>query len=268
MGVNHYENFPVASILLPKRLRYPVSVIYRFARTADDFADEGDLNNETRLELLNDYRLELDLIDIGQTPKTPLFVELAAVIREYKLPVQLFRDLLNAFSQDVVKKRYEDFGELMEYCRRSANPVGRLMLHLFGETEPRKMAMSDGICSSLQLINFWQDVAIDWQKGRIYIPQEDLTRFGITEDQISRGYAGGAWPALMQFEIERTRRILQGGAKLGLELPGRFGLEIRTVIMGGAIILRKLYSNPDVFRHRPVLNKWDWILMVYRAVRA
>lgn len=268
MGVNHYENFPVASILLPKRLRYPVSVIYRFARTADDFADEGDLNNETRLELLNDYRLELDLIDIGQTPKTPLFVELAAVIREYKLPVQLFRDLLNAFSQDVVKKRYEDFGELMEYCRRSANPVGRLMLHLFGETEPRKMAMSDGICSSLQLINFWQDVAIDWQKGRIYIPQEDLTRFGITEDQISRGYAGGAWPALMQFEIERTRRILQGGAKLGLELPGRFGLEIRTVIMGGAIILRKLYNNPDVFRHRPVLNKWDWILMVYRAVRA
>ena len=268
MGVDHYENFPVASILLPKRLRYPVSVIYRFARTADDFADEGDLNNETRLELLNDYRLELDLIDIGQTPKTPLFVELAAVVREYKLPVQLFRDLLNAFSQDVVKKRYEDFGELMEYCRRSANPVGRLMLHLFGETDPRKMAMSDGICSSLQLINFWQDVAIDWKKGRIYIPQEDLTRFGITEDQISRGYSGGAWPALMQFEVERTRRILQGGAKLGLELPGRFGLEIRTVIMGGAIILRKLYNNPDVFHHRPVLNKWDWIMMVYRAVRA
>lgn len=268
MGVDHYENFPVASVLLPRRLRYPVSVIYRFARTADDFADEGEHSDAQRLAWLDAYRIELDLIDTGQTPKTALFVELAAVIGDYQLPVQLFRDLLNAFSQDVVKKRYEDFGELMEYCRRSANPVGRLMLHLFGETDARKMAMSDGICSSLQLVNFWQDVAVDWKKGRIYIPQEDLTRFGISEDQIARSYAGGAWSALMQFEVERTRRILQAGATLGVELPGRFGLEIRTIIMGGAIILRKLYDNPDVFHHRPVLNKWDWIKMVYRAFRA
>lgn len=268
MGVDHYENFPVASVLLPRRLRYPVSVIYRFARTADDFADEGEHSEAQRLAWLDAYRIELDLIDTGQTPKTELFVELAAVIRDYQLPVQLFRDLLNAFSQDVVKKRYEDFGELMEYCRRSANPVGRLMLHLFGETDARKMALSDGICSSLQLVNFWQDVAVDWKKGRIYIPQEDLTRFGISEDQIARSYAGGAWSALMQFEVERTRRILQAGATLGVELPGRFGLEIRTIIMGGAIILRKLYDNPDVFHHRPVLNKWDWIKMVYRAFRA
>lgn len=268
MGVDHYENFPVASVLLPRRLRYPVSVIYRFARTADDFADEGEHSDAQRLAWLDAYRIELDLIDTGQTPKTVLFVELAAVIREHQLPVQLFRDLLNAFSQDVVKKRYEDFGELMEYCRRSANPVGRLMLHLFGETDARKMALSDGICSSLQLVNFWQDVAVDWKKGRIYIPQEDLTRFGISEDQIARSYAGGAWSALMQFEVERTRRILQAGATLGVELPGRFGLEIRTIIMGGAIILRKLYDNPDVFHHRPVLNKWDWIKMVYRAFRA
>lgn len=268
MGIDHYENFPVASVLMPRRLRYPITVIYRFARSADDFADEGERSDDERLALLNQYRIQLDRIEAGRPVNDRLFIELAAVIKQYALPIQLFRDLLDAFSQDVVKKRYEDFDELLDYCRRSANPVGRLLLHLFGQTSDDKMRMSDAICSSLQLANFWQDVAVDWKKDRIYIPQEDLQRFGISEDQIARGYAGGAWPVLVRFEIERTRRLLLAGAPLGQLLPGRLGLEIRTIIMGGAIILRKVDDNPDVFRHRPVLNAWDWCRMVYRAVMA
>lgn len=268
MGVDHYENFPVASVLMPRRLRYPVKVIYRFARSADDFADEGEYSDDERLALLNQYRVQLDRIESGRPVNDRLFQELAAVIKEYQLPMQLFRDLLDAFSQDVVKKRYEDFDELLEYCRRSANPVGRLLLHLFGETSDEKMLMSDAICTSLQLANFWQDVAVDWKKDRVYIPQDDMQRFGISEDQLRRGYAGGAWPTLLRFEIERTRNILLSGAPLGRQLPGRLGLEIRTIIMGGAIILRKVDNNPDVFHSRQVLRPWDWVRMFYRAVRA
>lgn len=267
MGVDHYENFPVASVLLPRHLRYPITVIYRFARNADDFADEGVRTDEERLTLLNQYRVQLDRIEAGRPISDPLFVEVQAIIRQYSLPVQLFRDLLDAFSQDVVQKRYADFAELLDYCRRSANPVGRLLLYLFNEASEDNLRMSDAICSSLQLANFWQDVAIDWKKDRIYIPLDDMQRFGVTEDQIDRAYAGGAWPDLLRFEIERTRRLLLSGAPLGQILPGRLGLEIRATIMGGAIILRKVDDNPDVFRHRPVLRPWDWVHIIYRALR-
>lgn len=164
MSVDHYENFPVASLLLPAELRRPIEVIYRFARSADDIADEGDASPDERLAGLNAYRAELDRIAAGSVPLTPLFVALAEVIAANKLPIQLFRDLLDAFAQDVVKTRYADYPELLDYCRRSANPVGRLVLHLFGRTEPEHLEQSDCICTALQLINFWQDVAVDWKK--------------------------------------------------------------------------------------------------------
>ncbi|MCX7628019.1 MAG: squalene synthase HpnC [Methylophilaceae bacterium] len=265
----HYENFPVASFLLPMRLRRPIGLIYAFARTADDFADEGGWSPQQRLALLDDYRRELDRIERGEPPTSPLFDALADVIRTHRLPIRLFRDLLDAFSQDVVKQRYENFGEVMDYCRRSANPIGRLLLHLYGETDPRNLAYSDAICSALQLINFWQDVAIDYQKGRIYLPQDELRKFRVSERQIANGDPEGPWWPLMRFQIERTRRLLQAGAPLGLVLKGRIGLEMRSIIAGGEIILCKLYkARGDVFHHRPRLMPLDWVYMTYRAVRA
>ncbi|HEY0269177.1 MAG TPA: squalene/phytoene synthase family protein, partial [Methyloradius sp.] len=154
LASTHYENFPVASILLPMRLRKPIGLIYAFARQADDFADEGDLTPEQRLELLNGFKLELDKISHNQATDSALFTALNAMIKQHNLPLVPFYDLLDAFSQDVVKSRYENFGEVMDYCRRSANPVGRLLLHLYGYATPRNIGLSDAICSALQIINF------------------------------------------------------------------------------------------------------------------
>jgi squalene synthase HpnC len=267
MGVGHYENFPVASIILPAPFRQPVAALYRFAREADDLADEGDAPPAVRLAALRQQEAELDRIGRGEIPLTPQFRALASVIARHRLPLQPFRDLLSAFSQDVVKTRYADFGELMDYCRRSANPVGRLMLQLFGVTDTRSLARSDGICSSLQLINFLQDVAIDYAKGRIYLPQDELARFGVTETDIGEAAANARWRALMAFQIDRARRMLQAGAPLARELRGRIGLELRLVVMGGDRILEKLQAvHGDVFRHRPVLKARDWPLLLWRAV--
>jgi squalene synthase HpnC len=268
-AVHHYENFPVASWLLPSRLRGPVRLVYAFARQADDFADEGDDTPQQRLDKLASFGRELDMIERGQPPRLPLFQLLAPVVRERRLPVTLFRDLLSAFVQDVTKTRYEDFGEVMSYCRRSANPVGRLLLHLFGETDTRSLAYSDGICSALQLINFLQDIPIDYARGRIYLPADELRRYGITEAQIAAGDTGGRWAPFMRFQIERTRRMLQAGAPLGRVLKGRVGLELRTIVLGGERILAKLHhSNGDVFGHRPILDKRDWLQMLARALFA
>ena len=268
-AVHHYENFPVASWLLPSRLRGPVRLVYAFARQADDFADEGDDTSQQRLDKLSSFGRELDMIERGQPARLPLFQLLAPVVREQRLPVPLFRDLLSAFVQDVTKTRYEDFGEVMSYCRRSANPVGRLLLHLFGETDTRSLAYSDGICSALQLINFLQDIPIDYARGRIYLPADELRRYGITEAQIAAGDTGGRWAPFMRFQIERARRMLQAGAPLGRVLKGRVGLELRTIVLGGERILAKLHhSNGDVFGRRPILDKRDWLQMLARALFA
>ena len=268
-AIQHYENFPVASVLLPRHLRYPVRLIYAFARQADDFADEGSDAPEQRLAKLQVFKDELDRIERGEPSDNPLFQDLARVIQAHGLPLQYFRDLLDAFSQDVVKTRYADFGEVMDYCRRSANPIGRLLLHLYGHTDARQLALSDGICSALQLINFLQDIAIDYRKGRIYLPQDELARYGIGEQQLARGETNGLWWPFMQFQIERTRKMLQAGAPLGKQLPGRIGLELRLIVMGGDRILHKLHSaHGDVFHARPVLKPSDWLLMLYRALRA
>jgi squalene synthase HpnC len=254
---------------MPARFRPAVRQIYAFARRADDFADEGDVDPAQRLRLLQDFADELDRIEFGQEPLSPLFQELKSTIATHRLPVQLFRDLLSAFRQDVTKGRYADFGEVMDYCRRSANPVGRLLLHLFRETAPRSLAMSDGICASLQLINFLQDVEIDYRKNRIYLPQDEMARFGIAETQIAARDAGGMWPEFMRFQSERARRMLQAGAPLGRVLRGRLGLELRMIVLGGESILRQLHEvRGDVYRQRPVLRRQDWLYMIWRAVIA
>ncbi len=267
MPVDHYENFPVASFLVPRHLRRPIEAIYRFARSADDIADEGDASPAERLAGLNAYQAELDRIAAGTVPQTPLFVALAGEIRQHALPLQLFRDLLDAFAQDVVKKRYADFPELLDYCRRSANPVGRLVLHLVGRTEAHYLEQSDCICTALQLINFWQDVAVDWQKERIYIPQADLPRFRISEDDIAAGRWSANWAALMDFEIDRARELLLRGAPLVHALPGRIGWEIRLTVQGGLRILERLRRvRGNVFQRRPTLGKWDWLVVAGRSL--
>ncbi len=266
MTIDHYENFPVASVLMPARLRRPVELIYRFARTADDFADEGDLPDAERLALLAGYGTELRLIERGSQPKTALFRDLATTIAEHCLPLALFHDLLSAFAQDVTTKRYADLPAVLDYCRRSANPVGRLLLVLYGADTPQNNAWSDKICSALQIINFMQDIAIDYANGRVYMPQDDLARFHVGESQIAAQEVNGAWRAFMAFEVTRTRRLLLDGAPLGRVLRGRIGLEMRMIIAGGERILHKIESTGyDVFRRRPVLRSVDWVLMFART---
>lgn len=263
MSVGHYENFPVASLLLPAALREPVSVIYRFARTADDFADEGDDPPALRLAKLEEYRSKL----LAQDRADPLFRDVSRIIREHSLPPQLFADLLDAFSQDVTKTRYADFAELLDYCRRSANPVGRLLLHLFKRTTDSELERSDAVCTALQLINFWQDVDIDYAKGRIYLPQDEMSAHGVGERHLAEKRCDAAWRALMAFQVSRARDLMLKGAPLGRALPGRVGLEIRATVQGGLRILEKIErAGYDVFRRRPVLGALDWPLMLMKSV--
>ena len=266
MTINHYENFPVASLLMPARLRQPVELIYRFARAADDFADEGELPDGERLALLKGFGDELRRIESGGQPQTPLFRQLAPMIRERRMPLILFHDLLAAFTQDVTWKRYANFTAVLDYCRRSANPVGRLLLVLYGASTPRNNAWSDNICSALQIINFLQDIAIDYANGRIYMPQDELARYGVDEAQIAARVANEAWRDFMRFQVDRARHMLLDGAPLGRVLTGRVGLEMRMIIAGGDRILSKLQkAGYDVFRQRPVLRSHDWVLMFART---
>ncbi|MFT3850747.1 MAG: squalene synthase HpnC [Propionivibrio sp.] len=267
MPVDHYENFPVASILLPARLRRPVEAIYRFARGADDIADEGVCPDAERLQGLAAYAAELDRIAQGERPSDRRFDDLAKVIAKWNLPLGLLRDLLDAFAQDVVKKRYDDYPQLLDYCRRSANPVGRLLVHLAKRASEENLRRSDCICSALQLINFWQDVAVDWEKGRVYLPQADLQRFGVSEEQIADGRCDANWSALLDFQIDRARRLMLEGAPLVKQLPGRLGWEIRLTVQGGLRIIEQIQRvRGDVFRHRPRLKASDWWLMGRRSL--
>jgi squalene synthase HpnC len=277
MPVDHYENFPVASLLLPRRLRRPIEAIYRFARSADDIADEGDASDAQRVQALAAYRAQIDRIERGETPDDPddpddpLFAELAATVRAWRLPTQLLRDLIDAFAQDVVKTRYADYAQLLDYCRRSANPVGRLLLHLCDRADGENLRRSDCICTALQLINFWQDVAVDWAKGRIYIPKDDLARFGVEECDFGEPAHpfrwSERWAALLAFECARARALMHEGAPLVHALPGRMGWEIRLTVQGGLAILDAIDRvRGDVYAHRPQLRSRDWLRMGSRAL--
>jgi len=267
MPVDHYENFPVASWLLPRHFREPVTAIYHFARSADDIADEGDMPAQQRLNQLDRYRSELNAIENGLTSEDPLFRRLGAAVTAHNLPLPLLRDLLDAFTQDVTQTRYASFAELMDYCRHSANPVGRLLLRLYRAEAPQQLEWSDAICSSLQLINHWQDIGIDRAKQRIYLPLEDLQRFGVSEAQIAAGTIDANWRALMRFQVDRARALMHSGAPLGRSLPGRMGLELRLIVAGGLRILDKIEAvDYDVFRRRPVLQPLDWPPLLWRAL--
>jgi squalene synthase HpnC len=267
VSVGHYENFPVASRLVPAALRPAVVAIYRFARSADDIADEGDAPAHERLAGLAAYDAALEAIARGDTPASAPFADLAHAIREHSLPLPLFHALISAFRQDVTTKRYPTYGAVLDYCARSANPVGRLLLALYRRESDDNLRWSDAICTGLQLTNFWQDVAIDWNKDRVYLPQEDLDRFGVTLGHIAASRVDDAMRALMLFETARTRALLESGRPLVRALPWRIGLELSAVIAGGLRILSRIdAAGGDVFNHRPVLRKRDWAMVAYRAV--
>lgn len=271
---DHYENFPVASLLLPRRLRAPVSHIYHFARSADDIADEGNDAPAIRLGKLAAYRRALLAMHNGQPgistgdPLHEVFAPLAYTVHAHRLPLQPFLDLLSAFEQDVTTHRYANDAALLDYCSRSANPVGRLMLHLYGTQQPENLRQADAICTGLQLTNFWQDVAIDWQKSRVYLPQDKLARHGVDETHIAQGRCDASWQALMQEQVEQARQMLYAGLPLARRLPGRIGLELRMVTLGGLRILERMEPvHYDVFKHRPTLKKRDWLLLSWRTLR-
>jgi squalene synthase HpnC len=269
VAVGHYENFPVASWLVPSHLRGAVVAIYRFARAADDLADEGDAPVEARRAALRRYGTLLDAIDRGEAPAEPPFPALAAAIRTHRLPLTPFHDLLDAFLQDLDTPRYPTYDALLEYCRRSANPVGRLVLALYRADTPDNLAASDAICSGLQQANFWQDVAVDWQKGRVYLPLEDLARFGLDAEAIADRRCDRRWRDLMVFECARTRALLESGRPLVHALPWRLGLELGAVIAGGLRVLERIDAvNGDIFNARPALRRSDWALVAVRALGA
>jgi squalene synthase HpnC len=265
---DHYEKFPVASVLLPRALRAPVGVIYHVARTADDIADEGALSADERHARLADFRAGLDAVAEGrEAPVHPrLFAKLAQVVRDSGLPIAPFYDLVSAFDQDIDTLRYADRYALLDFCRRSANPVGHLMLHLIGAATPDNLADSDAICTALQLITFLQDVRADWRRGRIYLPQSERERFGVSEAQIERGIVDDAWRALMRHEVDAARVLMLSGAPLAWRVPGRFGLELCSVVQGGLLLLERIErENYDVFSTRPALAGSDWAVVLWRT---
>jgi len=277
----HYENFPVASWLCPPRLRPPIAAIYAFARTADDIADEGDAAPAERLEKLRDFRADLAAAAQGAAPGSrwpEVFAPLAFAMREFALPEKLLADLLSAFVQDIEKTRdragYADRAELLDYCRRSANPIGRLLLHLYGVTDARSLAQSDAICSALQLINFWQDLSVDLPRGRRYLPREDCRVHGLADGDFDRfaPLAATTPPsaaiALVASEVAWARGLMQEGAPLVHRLPGRAGWELRFVVQGGSRILDKIEAQGcDSFSARPTLVRGDAALLAWRALR-
>jgi squalene synthase HpnC len=272
--ITHYENFPVASWLCPAALRPPIAAIYAFARTADDMADEGDASPAQRLEQLQDYRLELHAIAKGQPPQprwATIFTPLQYQLQQWQLPVHLLDDLLSAFVQDVAKTRdqtsYADRAELLDYCRRSANPVGRLLLHLYGIHDDQALAQSDAICSALQLINFWQDLSEDIPRGRHYLTDADCARFNVSRTQLNALQLTLDIQRLIASNTAWARTLMQQGAPLVHRLPGRIGWELRLIVQGGLRILDKVQAQQGHNLHtRLTLHKTDVARMLWRAL--
>lgn len=275
-AIAHYENFPVASMLCPARLRAPIAAIYHFARTGDDLADEGDANPWTRLADLQAYRAELEAacaLEPNPGGRWPgVFNPLCQAIREHALPPALLHALLDAFEQDVEKTRdgtgYADEAALLDYCKRSANPVGRLVLHLYGVHDAQSLAWSDAICSALQLINFWQDASRDLSRGRCYFPEDWCARWNLTPADL--GSAAQAYRAngLIDRCIHSARNQMEYGAPLVHRVPGRAGWELRLVVQGGLNILDKVQElRGNVLQTRPRLRRADAPLLLWRAFR-
>ena len=256
LPITHPENFPVASFLCPPHLRPAIAAIYAFARAADDIADEGPLSTEERLKLLMAFRHELQATKEASGAQAAIFLPLHQVIEQFKLPVSLLDDLLKAFEQDVKATAqgatYPNMLALLSYCQLSANPVGRLLLHLYGVKDAKALLRSDAICSALQLINFWQDLSEDIPRGRFYLPQDQAHK---------------QTPLLIEELCAHAHQLMLQGAPLVHQVPGRAGWELRLVVQGGLRILEKVRAlGPQVLTKRPRLRAWDFPLMMWRAL--
>lgn len=276
-STHHYENFPVASWLCPPALRPAILAVYHFARCADDIADEGDASPEERLHDLDQYRQALNACLDASAPRDPrwdkVFAPLAKVIAPHQLPVSLLHDLISAFEQDVrytaEGRRYRDHAELLDYCRLSANPVGRLLLHLYGVSDSLSLERSDHICSALQLINFWQDLSVDLPRQRHYLPSDQLLAHGVDPARLLPTLRSDAVAeALVADLCQQARRLMLAGAPLALQLPGRAGWELRLVVQGGLLILdRAAAMQHRTWHTRPRLRAWDLPQLLWRASR-
>ena len=277
--IEHYENFPVASLLCPTHLRAPIAAIYHFARTADDIADEGDASAQQRLDALSAYRQQL--IRVSAQPGMEaaaldprwvnVFAPLAQALRQHHLPAPLLHDLLDAFAQDIAKTRdragYADEAELRDYCRRSANPVGRLLLHLYGVSDSDALLQSDAICTALQLINFWQDPSVDIPRGRFYFTAAAKARHQVSDADLLALRDTPAITAMLKDCVSEARATMAQGAPLVHRVPGRAGWELRLVVQGGLRILDKIEALQfATVQQRPTLRAWDFAVMAWRAL--
>lgn len=260
----HYENFPVASLLLPAHMRPAIAAIYAFARRADDFADEPGPDADERIRLLDEWGRRLHACGQGSTEDDLIFVALHDAIQRHKLPVKLLDDLLSAFRQDVTTNRYGTWADVLDYCSRSANPVGRLVLRVAGYDNPALDERSDAICTALQLTNFWQDFGVDWRRGRLYLPVEDRERTGADERDLDAGHWTGAWKAVMDVAIGRTRELFAHGRPLCDAVGGRLRWELRLTWLGGSRTLDKV-QRVNVLQTRPHLALGDVGLLLARA---
>ena len=269
--VTHYENFPVASWLCPAHLRPAIAAIYAFARTADDIADEGSASADERLRDLAAFRADLQAAGRGVPPSARwprVFYPLGDAIDRFRLPVPLLDDLLRAFEQDVAKTRdgagYASRAELIDYCGRSANPVGRLLLHLYGVHDAQALARSDAICSALQLINFWQDLGVDIPRGRFYLPEDRCAALGVNPRSLDQTPQA---TALIEENVRWARGLMREGSPLVHQVPGRAGWELRLVVQGGLRILDKIEAlRYRTLKTRPRLHAWDLPVMLWRAL--
>jgi squalene synthase HpnC len=262
----HYDDLPIASRLLPEHLRRPVAAICTFAHTAQHLADDPQLNAFERLLRLAGYEAKVDIVKAGGSLQEPVFLALADVIAHHALPLNALYDLLNAARLGITKKRFANFAELIEYCRYAANPIGRLLLGLYRSATPRNLSYADAVCSGLQIISLLRDLGSDYQdKGRIYLPQDEMARFGVSEAHFDEERCDESLSRLIELQMQRAQRLLQAGAPLGHALKGRAGLEVRLIILAGMRLLKHLRERQSPFM-RPRLSRRDWIWMLGNAV--
>lgn len=270
VSVDHYENFPVASLLCPAELRPTVTAIYWFARTADDIADEGNHSITARLDSLHAYRADLEATLAGQPVSAGwprVFETLARAMQRHQLPAQPLRDLLDAFTQDASNPLYDTRGQLLDYCRRSANPIGRLLLHLYRISDATSLSQSDAVCTSLQLINFWQDLSVDLPRGRVYLPLGELAARGLELSDLQAKRHDQSVKAMVRGLCDWAGKLMHEGAPLAQRVPGRAGWELRLVVQGGLRILDKIGAmGYDTVHHRPTLARADAFTLVWRAL--
>lgn len=263
---SHYENFPVVSLFIPKDLRKHIAIVYQFARQADDIADEGGENAVLRIENLELYKNQL-LNSLNGKYDSPFWAAFHNTILQYNLTQKYFFDLLDAFNQDIIIKRYQTYNELLGYCEKSANPVGRIILELHNINEAQVLEFSDAVCTALQLTNFYQDVSIDYQKDRIYLPIDEMEKFCVTENIFQLKENNINFQRLLKYQIERTQDLFRRGEYILDRLPRRLRYQIKMTILGGEKILQKISQiNYNVLNDRPTLTKFDISQIIFRTL--